>query len=53
MTILTEKEIKAHPDKFRVMLEALGEVSGERVLNADRITGAEICLYYTWPDKGK
>ena len=51
VTVLTEDEIKANREKFRSMIEILGEVAGEPVLNADRITGAEICLYYTWGDK--
>lgn len=51
VTVLTEDEIKASKEKFRSMIQTLGEVAGEPVLNADRITGAEICLYYTWGDK--
>lgn len=51
VTILTEDEVRANQAKFKAFLDTLGGLAGEPVLNADKITGAEICLYYTWRDK--
>jgi len=46
VTILTEDEIKANREKVKILVEALAELAGEPILNADKITGAEVCLYY-------
>jgi len=48
VTILTEDEVKANREKLKVLVKALGEIAGEPILNADKIAGAEICLYYKW-----
>ncbi len=51
VTILSEEEVKAHREKLKLLVAALEEISGEPILNADKITVAEVCLYYKWQDK--
>jgi DNA-binding transcriptional ArsR family regulator len=51
VTTLTENEVKANKEKFKTLIETLGELAGGPILNVDKITGAEICLYYSWEDK--
>ena len=50
VVILSEADIKGKKEKFNKLIDALGEVEGEVIPNADKITSAEICLYYTWEE---
>ncbi len=49
--ILTEEEVRAKKEKFKSFIDALGALEGKDVPDADKVTSAEICLYYTWGDK--
>ena len=51
--ILSEDDVKGKKEKFRKVIDALGEVEGEAIRNAGKITSAEICLYYTWEANNK
>ncbi len=51
VTILTEEDIVAHREKLKLLVAALEAISGEPIPNADKIAGAEVCLYYKWREQ--
>jgi hypothetical protein len=51
--ILSEDDVKGKREKFRKVIDALSEVEGEAIPNPEKITSAEICLYYTWEASDK
>jgi DNA-binding transcriptional ArsR family regulator len=49
--ILTEDEVREKKEKFKSLIETLGALEGKDVPDADKITSAEICLYYSREEK--
>lgn len=41
------KRIKDNKEKFKLLINTLSEIQGEKISSYSRITNAEICLYYS------
>ncbi|MFC2168217.1 ArsR/SmtB family transcription factor [Acidobacteriota bacterium] len=50
--VLDENDIKKNKDKFKLLINTLSEIQGEKIQAYKRIVNAEICLYYS-QKKGK
>jgi len=48
--VLSEDDIRAKKQQFKTFIETLGDLDGEAIPYPNKITSAEICLYYKWED---
>ena len=45
--ILDENDIRDNREKFKLLINTLSEIQGEEITSYEKITNAEICLYYS------
>lgn len=49
--VFDKKDVKNNKKRFQDLLQVLRDIEGEEIKDLDRITEAEICLYYSRPKK--
>ena len=49
--VFDKEDIKSNEKRFKVLLEVLSDIEGEKIQDLDRISEAEICLHYSRPKK--
>ncbi len=49
--VFDRNDIKSNEKRFKDLLNVLSEIEGESFEDTDKITEAEICLYYSRPKK--
>jgi len=51
--VFDKNDIKGNEKRFKALLDVLADIEGEDIQDVDKITDAEICLYYSRPKKKK
>jgi Fe2+ or Zn2+ uptake regulation protein len=51
--VFDKKDITEKKERFKALLNVLADIEGEDIQDVDKITDAEICLYYSQPKKKK
>lgn len=51
--VFDKNDITDKKERFKALLDVLSDIEGEDIQDVDKITDAEICLYYSQPKKKK